>query len=309
LFDRGRAFSNVHHSGPQAGGQERKTTMKRLALILFAVLPCLALPCAAGTPLAGTFALQNGAAKTSAYLIAAQLGSNLLDRRLDTWMTRSGSPDAIRTYRVDMTKYLHMIVISDDFRVFLHVHPVLGRDGHFILDQKFPSPDLYHVYVDATPESIGQQVFRFDFTCGSPGREGRRDLSERRTTSPAGPYEVTISSDTLPAGSEARLVIHITRKGKPATDLHPYLGALAHAVFIDAKNLSYVHAHPMPLSAAGAKTPDSAMTEMPSLPASAISSPDMMLHAALKEAGTYKLWLQFRGGDRLYVAPFVIAAT
>jgi hypothetical protein len=36
----------------------------------------------------------------------------------------------------------------------------------------------------------------------------------------------------------------------------------------------------------------------------------MMLHIALREAGTYKLWLQFRGAsDKLYVAEFTILAS
>jgi hypothetical protein len=49
---------------------------------------------------------------------------------------------------------------------------------------------------------------------------------------------------------------------------------------------------------------------MPDLPDSASVSGDMMLHIALREAGTYKLWLQFRGaGDKLYIAEFTILAS
>jgi hypothetical protein len=44
------------------------------------------------------------------------------------------------------------------------------------------------------------------------------------------------------------------------------------------------------------------------LPENSISSPDMMLHISIKEPGTYKMWLQFRGGNQLYVAPFVVTA-
>jgi hypothetical protein len=38
------------------------------------------------------------------------------------------------------------------------------------------------------------------------------------------------------------------------------------------------------------------------------SSPNMMLHVSVREPGTYKLWLQFRGGDQLYIAPFIMTA-
>jgi hypothetical protein len=34
----------------------------------------------------------------------------------------------------------------------------------------------------------------------------------------------------------------------------------------------------------------------------------MVLHVSVKEPGTYKLWLQFRGGSQLYIAPFVLVA-
>ena len=34
-------------------------------------------------------------------------------------------------------------------------------------------------------------------------------------------------------------------RGKPAMDVHPYLGALAHAFFLDAGDRSSVHVHPV----------------------------------------------------------------
>ncbi len=128
-------------------------------------------------------------------------------------------------------------------------------------------------------------------------------LASARRRLEAGPYEVNISTARLSAPGESRIVVHILKDGKPATDLHPYLGALAHAVFIDAADLSYVHAHPQPLSASG-----NGGSEMLPLASSSTSSPNMALHVALREAGAYKLWLQFRGGEHLYVAPFVVTA-
>jgi hypothetical protein len=44
------------------------------------------------------------------------------------------------------------------------------------------------------------------------------------------------------------------------------------------------------------------------LPDDASVSGDMMLHIALHEAGTYQLWLQFRGANKLYIAEFTVLA-
>jgi hypothetical protein len=288
--------------------------MKNYALLFAMLALCSTAAAPAQAPLDGTFALQGGTPKVSAYLSATQIGKNPLLRHIDTWMTPGGSSTVIRSYQIDMTKYLHMIAVSDDFRTFLHIHPVLGADGHFLLDQSFPTPALYHVYVDARPGNFGQQVFRFEVDLGGSRGLAKRDLSEADTVTTAGPYTVSISSNSLSAQNESKIVVHILENGKPAGDLHPYLGALAHAVFINANDLSYVHAHPMPLPTSGAKGSGQMMT-MPSedappppLPSSMISSPNMLLHVALREAGTYKLWLQFRGGSNLYVAPFVLTA-
>ena len=49
---------------------------------------------------------------------------------------------------------------------------------------------------------------------------------------------------------------------------------------------------------------------MPDMPDNASVSSDMMLHIALREPGTYKLWLQFKGaGDKLYIAEFTVLAS
>jgi hypothetical protein len=175
-----------------------------------------------------------------------------------------------------------------------------------------PKTGLYHLYADGEPSGVGQQVFRFDFNAGPPmpNDPAARDLSERSTSSVVDGYTVTLSGLKLKAGGESMLDVHILRGGKPAADLHPYLGALAHAVFVDADDLTYVHVHPMPLVADGGMAP---MTGMHGMSASEMadeeSASEMTLHVSVLEPGTYKLWLQFAGGSGLHVAQFVLSAS
>ncbi len=96
------------------------------------------------------------------------------------------------------------------------------------------------------------------------------------------------------------LTVHTLEDGRPDYDLHPCLGILVHAVFLNGKDLSYVNVHPLPLGAA--------YPVQRSLLDESRSSPDRMLHIEPGEPGTYKRWLQFRGGRKLYVAPFVLTA-
>ncbi|HXF35239.1 MAG TPA: hypothetical protein VN603_11770 [Candidatus Acidoferrales bacterium] len=281
--------------------------MSRTPRIFVAAALTLGVLGATSSALKGTFALQTGAAKTQAFMRAEAAGSDPLVRRIDMWMTPGNGSRPIRAYSVDMTQLLHVIIVSDDFKIFLHVHPMLGADGHFRITQHFPAASLYHVYADGEPQGAGQQVFRFDLPVGA-GASRRRLLDATGRTVAAGPYSVSIGATTLRAGRETALAVHVRRGGKPASDLHPYLGVPAHAVFLGGGDLTYVHVHPMPAGA----IPD--MPDMPGmenmdmkpLPDSATSAPDMLLHVAIREPGTYKLWLQFRGGKALYVAPFVL---
>lgn len=251
----------------------------------------------------GVFSLQGDSPKTNGYLRATTIGGNPLDQRLDFWMTPPTSTQPIRSYQVEMTKKLHVVIVSDDFKTFIHIHPTLTPSGHLEINQKFPAPGLYQVYADGLPNDLNHQVFRFALPIGSAAASSRiikpTGLGVR-----VGPYEVDLSSVHLRAGDMDMIDVEILKDGQPAKDLHPYLGVPAHAVFLNTKDLSYVHTHPM---AMGASMDMSA--NPPELPDSAPSPPEMMLHVSIKEAGTYRLWLQFHGGAQLYVAQFTLTAS
>ena len=45
-------------------------------------------------------------------------------------------------------KAANVVIISDDFRVFIHAHPQLEPSGHFLSAQTLPQPGLYHLFAD-----------------------------------------------------------------------------------------------------------------------------------------------------------------
>ena len=266
---------------------------------------------AAPRPLAGTFALQNVPPKTSASLVATPSGSAPLSFALDAWFARPGAARPIVAYDLDMTKLLHMVIVRADFRTFAHVHPVLGADGHFRISYRFPGPGVYHVYTDADPRGIGQQVFRFDVAAGASVAGGSTKppaLGPATAVAHAGPYVVTLDRTSLRADGETLVNAHVREGGRAARDLHPYLGAAAHAVFLNARDLTYVHVHPTRAGDTSEMPGMAGMAMAAPLAPSAPSPPDMALHVAVREPGSYKLWLEFRGRAGLEVAPFVLVA-
>lgn len=280
--------------------------MRALSLASFLLLLGF-VPLSGAEVLKGVSALQGGTTQTQGFLRATPANGDPLTEQLDVWMTLPHLTTPINHYQVEMTKPLHMIIVSDDFKKFFHIHPTLSG-GHFRITQKFPTPGTYLVYADALPNDMNHQVFCFKLEVGHASAPSPRTLPNTGMGVQVGPYEVDLSTVRIHSGRMEMVDVSVLENGKPAKDLHPYLGAPAHAVFLNTKDLSYVHVHPM-----GADMMNMAMDmskPMPELPDNASVSGDMMLHIALREAGTYKLWLQFRGAnDKLYVAEFTIQAS
>jgi hypothetical protein len=258
--------------------------------------------------LKGEPSLQGYQAQTEGFLKATAQAGSPLEQHLDVWMTMPGSTVPIKDYQIEMTKKLHMVIVSDDFKTFLHVHPTLEPNGHFLLTQQFPAAGTYLVYADTLPNALNHQVFRFKLDVGHASPPSSRDLPSTGMGVQAGPYEVDLSTVRIHSRRMEMVDVEVLENGQPAKDLHPYLGAPAHAVFLNTKDLSYVHVHPM---AADMMNMQMDMSKpMPELPDNASVSGEMMLHIALSEPGTYKMWLQFRGAnDKLYVAEFTILAS
>jgi hypothetical protein len=278
--------------------------MRSLSLLPLAILITISQPASAQV-LKGVSALQGDAPKTEGFLKAEPIAGNPLNQHLDLWMTLPHSPTPIRKYQVEMTQPLHMVIVSDDFKTFFHIHPKLSTTGHFTITQKFPFPGTWQVYADALPNDLNHQVFRFPITVGTPSPPSPRNLPPTGMGVQVGPYEVDLSNLRLHAGRMEMITVEILKNGKPAKDLHPYLGAPAHAVFLNTKDLTYVHVHPMAMDAMMDMS-----KPMPDLPDTASVSGEMMLHIAIREAGAYKMWLQFRGeNNQLFIAEFTVQAT
>jgi hypothetical protein len=296
---------------------------RALLLSTLALGTALASQAWAEEPHAGAYALPDGTPKVSATLAASP--DNGLRRTLDIAMTPVAGTTPIRRYETELSKELHVIAVSADLRDFVHEHgDKPDSEGHFRVPMTFPHTGPWHVYADGVPQGLGQQVMRFDLVLGSPPSSAPQlDLAATGLEAADGRYAARFDRTDLKAGDEVPLSLHLLRDGKSASDITPFLGVAAHAVFIDAADLSYVHVHAAPAEASapgGTGAPMqhamAAMKDMsgaegmegmgPPLAADAKVPPDLALHVRAPKAGTYVLWIQFTGGGKVRTVRFLV---
>ncbi len=305
----------------------------RAAVLCLSVLVSLGLPSVGRTaePLTGIYALPDGKPKVTATMVATGSGAKQV---LDIAMTPIGAATPATAYETELSKQLHVIAVSQDLRSFVHEHgEAPGKNGHFRIPINLSANRVWHVYADGIPKGLGQQVMRFDLKVGTGVSTAVADVPKPTGTKGAdGRYGVRFDGMELKAGQEAQLGLHLLRDGDAAPDISPFLGVAAHAVFIDATDLTYVHAHAAPTeapAAGGTATPMQhdmtgmagmkdmpGMADMPGMegmgppvPPGSHVPPDLTLHITAPKAGTYMLWIQFDGGGQVRTVPFVVAVT
>lgn len=286
----------------------------------------------------GTYALPDGQPKVDATLVAT-LGRGGAET-FDIAMTALGQQRPSTRYETELSKQLHVIAVSIDFRTFVHEHADRpAANEHFRVAMRLPRPDRYHVYADAAPSGIGQQVMRFELDAGGAPAQQPAEPVPSPLEAADGRYAARFDRFELRAGQESQLGLRLLRDGKPAPDVTPFLGVAAHAVFINSADLTYVHVHATPAAApgtggtggtgapmqrdfagtttaptvghqgmAGMEMPDGGAMPPP-LRLGARVPPDLTLHVLAPKAGTYLLWIQFTVGGKVRTMPFVVAVS
>jgi uncharacterized membrane protein len=208
----------------------------------------------------------------------------------------------LRNLMVVHEHLLHLIIISADFTYFDHVHPILQSDGSLQLPYTFPHPGGYLLYADITPSGQRPQVFRLPIMARSPDvvpelLMDSPDLTPSPSFAKALDDDPTMTAELFfqprspVAGIETHFLIRLSKDGRPVNDLEPYIGAMAHGVFISQDSTIYLHCHPEQLIT---PTPD------------ARAGPDIPFATIFPKPGLYKLWVQFKRDDKMHVVSFVV---
>jgi hypothetical protein len=175
---------------------------------------------------------------------------------------------------------LHLIVVRRDFAGYQHVHPRLEADGSWSADLQFAEPGLYRAFADF--EVDGEKtVLGHDLTVR--GSFAPRALAAPSLRATSDGYAVTLACTSLHAGETAPISLTVTRAGAPVP-LERYVGARGHLVALHDGDLAYTHVHPLEGGNRGEAT----------------------FESELAEAGSYRLFFQFKTAGRVHTASFTV---
>jgi hypothetical protein len=201
---------------------------------------------------------------------------------------------------------LHLMVVSSDFTFFDHVHPSLQPDDSLALSYAFATPGQYLLYADVAPAGGRSQVFRLpvivrgqrgdgdgepEVTASHPDLAPSPSLSKAVDSDPSMTAELRFQPRSPVAGIETHFLVRFSKDGRPVNDLEPYIGAMAHGVFLSGDSDVYLHCHPEQLT-----SPEP----------TARSGPDVPFATFFPRPGLYKLWVQFKRQGRTGVVSYVI---
>ncbi len=228
-----------------------------------------------------------GGAQAAAGVASAQHGLRLVAERKRFAAGRPGSlrfrildgaGEPVRDFDVEQTKRMHLIVVRRDLRRYQHLHPTEGRDGAWTTPVTLPDAGVYRAFADfrrgGEQRTLGVDLF-------VPGSFDPLELPAPAWTARVDGYEVA-----LHARGERELSFAVSRDGRPVSDVQPYLGARGHLVMLRDGDLAYRHVHPVE------GTPI-----------------DIAFDTGASDAGTYRLFLQFRHDDRVHTAAFTRVVT
>jgi hypothetical protein len=169
-----------------------------------------------------------------------------------------------RTFEPSHERLMHLIVVRRDLDYFRHLHPVRARDGSWATALTLPAPGAYRVFADFVADGK-RTVLGLDLF--APGEW----LPGRSATAGTGPNTVALDRDG------ERLRFQVTRAGREVT-VDRYLGARGHLVVLRKGDLAYVHTH--------------------------AEEDELAFEAPLPSPGSYRAYLQFSVGGRVFTKAF-----
>ncbi|WP_394189418.1 hypothetical protein [Paenisporosarcina quisquiliarum] len=190
------------------------------------------------------------------------------------------------TFAVVHEKQMHLLAISKDLSVFLHLHPEYTGDGEFKVTTQFPAEGTYKLYADFMPEGGSQQLATFEAQVGEEESEPEIKVDQKLKKT-IKDLSFKLEFDVLKARQHINMGFTISDAdtNEPINKLEPYLGSAGHVVIVSEDLKEFLHVHPTDEETTG---------------------PAVSYITTFPEPGIYKIWGQFKYNKELFTVPFVI---
>ncbi|NMG23061.1 hypothetical protein, partial [Brasilonema bromeliae] len=199
---------------------------------------------------------------------------------------KEGRP--IANFDTFQEKLMHLIVVSDDFQSFNHIHPTYKGNGRFEVQADFLHSGNYTLFSDYKVAGKAEQVSVLKAQV--PGKSPAASEIDLATTKTLGDTKANLklSQPTIKAGQEVHLIFNLqdAANNQPLKDLKPYLGERGHLVILKQSSplteADYIHAHALKNTPAG----------------------EIHFITSFPQAGKYKMWGQFNRNGKIITADF-----
>jgi hypothetical protein len=199
---------------------------------------------------------------------------------------------------------VHLIIVRDDLSSIIHLHPAIPASGELTIPVMLPRAGRYRVLVDVYPAaSAGPRNFQLTRDLQVGTGDVKAPLPAYTPVVRAGGLTFRVAKlPVLHLAEPGTMVVNVTdAHGKPVT-FKPFYGALAHAIFFRKGSLAYFHTHICAPGAPGCAS----LVGGPALRGSGTAGGRLHVGVLLPQAGTWRLFLQFRVRGQILTAPFTL---
>lgn len=136
--------------------------------------------------------------------------------------------------------FVHAIIFGQDLTQ-AHLHPTFtGKPGLWETSYTFPRAGRYLIALDF---NINNQTITEIFPLTIAGDTVAQPEYKEKLMDEHDGYTLTLRKAPIYAKSLSTLTVDISKNGKPATDLTPYLNSVMHVTGIDSNLTNYFHGH------------------------------------------------------------------
>ncbi|MGW8272232.1 MAG: hypothetical protein ACWGN7_02455 [Thermodesulfovibrionales bacterium] len=221
---------------------------------------------------------------------------------------RSGK--AVEGLTISHERLLHVIIISEDFSSFAHIHPEdfgeitdeMKSKARFPVWYAFPKAGRYLISADTAVQDIHISN-QFHVTVEGEPKAGAvvTDFSREKSF---GEYDVSFKTvpEKIRVGEEITLRYEIRRNGEPVKELEQYLGAPMHLAVVMTDLNGFIHAH--------GDVPGSAHDHIHAghIHGSARENfgPEIEAEVVFPKRGTYKIFSQVQHKGKVILLDFMV---